>query len=110
MPNEMSRFKATADAHMRRDLESGGEWICTCEACSGIRSLEGVDKVLSVRPLVREIVETEDQLEQMPEGQEKQGVVELYHNLHDKLAAEDQISLHGRFPLSRCPETSQSSV
>jgi hypothetical protein len=88
MTNEMSRFKATADAHMRRDLESAGTWICTCEACSGIRSLEGVDKLLAVRPLIREIVETEDRLELLPEGQEKQGVVELYHNLHDKLADE----------------------
>ena len=88
MATEMSQFKATAEAHMRRDLEAGGKWICTCEACTGIRSLEGLDKMIAVRPLVRKIEETADRLEQLPEGQEKQGLVELYHNLQDKLAEE----------------------
>jgi hypothetical protein len=88
MSTEMSHFKATAEAHMRRDQEAGGKWVCTCEACSGIRSLEGMDKMFAVRPLVRELVETEDRLQQLPEGQEKQGLVELYHNLQDKLADE----------------------
>jgi hypothetical protein len=90
MASEMSQFKATAVVHLRRDLESGGKWICACEACNGIRSLESMEKMLAVRPLVREIVETENRLHQLPEGPEKQGVVELYHNLHDKLA--DEIS------------------
>jgi hypothetical protein len=88
MANEMSQFKATADAHMQRDLAAVGKWVCTCEACNGIRSLEGIDKMFVVRPLVRQIEETEDRLEQMPEGKEKQGLVELYHNLQDKLADE----------------------
>jgi hypothetical protein len=86
MSNEMSRLKETANAHMKRDTEKGGKWTCTCEACQGIRSLEGMEKMLAVRPLMREILETGEKLERLPEGEEKQGLVELYHNLHDKLA------------------------
>jgi hypothetical protein len=88
MADQMGQFKATADAHLRRDLEAQGKWTCDCEACRAIRSLEGVDKVVAVRPLVREILKTEDRIEELPDGAEKQGLVELYHNLHDKLADE----------------------
>jgi hypothetical protein len=88
MASEMSQFKATAEEHMRRDQRAMGKWLCTCEACNAIRDLEGMDKMFVVRPLVREVVETEEQIKQLPEGQEKQGLVELYHNLQDKLADE----------------------
>jgi hypothetical protein len=88
MSNEMSQRKATAEAHMQRDLDSGGKWVCDCEVCRGIRSLAGVQKMLAVRPLLRELLNTGERLEHVPEGQEKQGLVELYHNLHDKLANE----------------------
>jgi hypothetical protein len=86
MSKEMSQRKETAETHMQRDLESVGRWVCKCEACQSIRSLAGVEKMLSVRPLLRELLATQDQLGSLPEGQEKQGLVELYHNLHDKLA------------------------
>jgi hypothetical protein len=86
MSSEMSQRKATAEAHMQRDLDSVGKWVCACEACQGIRSLAGVGKMLAVRPLLRELLETQDQLSQVPEGPERQGLVELYHNLHDRLA------------------------
>jgi hypothetical protein len=86
MASEMSLFKAIAEAHMKRDLDAGGKWDCACEACSGIRSLEGMDKMLAVRPILREIEETEHRLHELPEGQEKQGLVELYSNLQDELA------------------------
>ena len=86
MSNEMSQRKATAEAHMQRDLDAGGQWVCTCEACQSIRSLSGVRKMLDVRPLLRELLHTQDRLEQEPEGPERQGLVELYHNLHDRLA------------------------
>jgi hypothetical protein len=88
MSTEMSQFKETAAAHMERDQKSGGKWLCSCEACNAIRSLEGLDKMFAVRPLVRDLVATEAKMEQLPEGQEKQGVVELYNNLQDKLADE----------------------
>jgi hypothetical protein len=35
---------------------------------------------------LRELLHTQDRLEQEPEGPERQGLVELYHNLHDRLA------------------------
>jgi hypothetical protein len=88
MASEMSQLKATAAAHMQRDEQSMGKWLCACDACSAIRSLEGMDKMFAVRPLVRDVVATKARIEQLPEGQEKQGVVELYHNLQDKLADE----------------------
>jgi hypothetical protein len=27
----MSQINATANAHMRRDIEGGGKWACQCE-------------------------------------------------------------------------------
>src|SRR5262249_31776025 len=53
--DEMKEIQATATEHMRRDLETGPKWTCDCEACVQLRSLVGVEKVLGVRPLVREI-------------------------------------------------------
>src|SRR5207245_1124966 len=32
--NLMSQFRATANAHMRRDMMApGAKWLCQCEAC-----------------------------------------------------------------------------
>jgi len=84
MANEMSQFKATANAHMRRD---GEHWTCVCEACHAIRSLMGVDKVLAVRPLVREIQLIEDRLLDHPDGPEKASLEDQFRKLHDQLAA-----------------------
>jgi hypothetical protein len=91
MSEAMNQFKATAQAHMRRDLEVGTQWICECEACRGIRSLVGMEKMLDVRPLIREIQETEDRLKQLPDGspgREKQRLQEHYLKLYDRLAEE----------------------
>lgn len=88
MTDAMNEFKTTADAHMRRDIESGGKWVCQCEACNAIRSLIGVDKMLGIRPLVREIEDTETQLDGMAEGPEKRRLQEHYLNLYDRLANE----------------------
>jgi hypothetical protein len=88
MSIKMSQIKATAEAHLQRDLEAGGKWVCECDACKSIRSLEGMDKMLAVRPLMREILATGEKLEHTPDGEEKQGLVELYSKLHDKLAKE----------------------
>jgi hypothetical protein len=71
---------------MRRDLESGGKWACTCEACVGVRSLIGVEKTLEMRPLVREIEEMESRLLELPSGEEKEGLMQNYCRLYDKLA------------------------
>lgn len=86
MSTEMSRLKETANAHMRRDL-AAGEWTCACEACHGIRSLMGMDKVLLVRPLVRELQDLEDRLGETPAGAEKDRLHAEYLKLHDRLAA-----------------------
>src|SRR5215510_9633834 len=86
MANEMSQMKATAQEHLRRDTKTGGKWICTCEACREIRSLMGVDKMLDVRPLVREIQNLSERLDAVPDGPERQKLLEQYLDLHDKLA------------------------
>jgi len=82
----MSEMKAIATEHMRRDLGAVGKWVCGCEACVQVRSLVGVDKVLGVRPLVREIEHLSSQLDALPAGPERQQVLERYLGLHDKLA------------------------
>lgn len=87
MSTEMSRIKETANAHMRRDLEQSEHWTCPCEACIGIRSLMGMDKVLSVRPLVRELEQLEDQLADLADGAEKAAVQAQYLKMYDRLAA-----------------------
>jgi hypothetical protein len=86
MPTEMSQIKATANAHIRRDVEAGGKWVCDCEACLGMRSLVGVEKTLEVRPLVRQIEEMGKRLDQLPNGLEKEALLEQYLDLHDNLA------------------------
>ena len=86
MTTEMSQFKAAANAHMRRDMEALGKWKCDCEACLGIRSLMGMEKTLEVQPLVREIEELGARLYELPNGSEKEGLLEKYLSLYDKLA------------------------
>jgi hypothetical protein len=86
MPTIMSHMKATANAHMKRDMEEGRKWICTCESCHEVRSLLGVDKLLDVRPLVRELEQIEEQLRDLPDGPEMSDLLEQYLALHDKLA------------------------
>jgi hypothetical protein len=86
MAGNMSQINATANAHMRRDIEAGGKWACQCEACHELRSLIGMEKVLNVRPLVREIEQTEKRLQPLPDGLERRSLLELYLKLHDRLA------------------------
>jgi hypothetical protein len=88
MSNAMNQFKETAQVHMRRDIETAGKWICTCEACHAIRSLLGMEKMLGVRPLVRQMEETEDLLKDLPDGPEKRRLLGHYLQLHDRLAEE----------------------
>src|SRR5262249_32269742 len=80
------QIKETSQAHMRRDLDSGGEWVCSCEACLGSRSLTGIEKVLDIRPLIREIEQIEDQLPDLPPGPERDAARVRYETLHDALA------------------------
>ena len=86
MATAMSRIKTTANAHMKRDMESGRRWVCQCADCTELRSLVGVDKLLEVRPLIREIEQIEDQMRELPEGPEMRGLLEQYLALHDRLA------------------------
>ncbi len=86
MAHEMTQIKSTANEHMRRDLASGGKWVCSCEACTGIRSLMGMDKMLDVRPLVRQIQGLEEQLKGLADSPEKQSLMDEYFKLHDELA------------------------
>lgn len=79
-------MKATVHAHMQRDVEAGRKWICTCEPCRTMRSLTGVDKVLDVRPLIREIQRVEERLNGLSEGPEMRALLQEYLLLHDKLA------------------------
>jgi hypothetical protein len=88
MTNQMSQFKETANAHMRRDMEAGWKWVCQCEACKQIRSLVGMEKTLEVRQRVREIEEIEERLEELPDGPTKQNLRERYLQLYDQLADE----------------------
>ncbi len=88
MGTQMSEFRETANAHMRRDMEAGGKWTCACQACAEIRSLVGMDKVLEVRQLVRQVKGLEEQLEQLPDGPERRILLERYLALHDQLAGE----------------------
>jgi hypothetical protein len=82
----MSEFKTTANAHMRRDMEVEGKWICSCEACHGIRSLMGMDKMLEVRPLVRRIEQVQERFQGLPDGPERRSLLEQYLELQDELA------------------------
>jgi hypothetical protein len=71
---------------MRRDLEAGGKWVCTCDARHEIHSLIGLEKMLDVWPLVREIRETEDRLHELADGPERHKLQQQYVKLSDKLA------------------------
>jgi hypothetical protein len=91
----MSQFKATANAHIRRDMEAGGRWACECQACQEIRSLVGMDKTLEVRNLVRELTEIEARLDGLPDGPAKRSLMESYLKVYDRLAdkmAEDAVT------------------
>jgi hypothetical protein len=88
MANQMGEFKATANAHMRRDMEAGWKWVCQCEACKQIRSLVGMEKTLEVRQRVRELEEIEERLGALPEGPTKRDLGERYLKLYDQLADE----------------------
>jgi len=83
----MTDFKATATEHMRRDLEAVSKWVCACEACVQVRSLVGVERVLGVRPLIREIERVGTELDVLPAGPDRQRLFERYLGLHDQLAA-----------------------
>jgi hypothetical protein len=87
MSTLMSQFKSTANSHMRQDMERG-EWVCQCEACNAIRALVDLDKMLAVRPLVRQLQQAERRLAELPPGLERQNYLEQYLRLHDRLADE----------------------
>ena len=84
----MNQFRATAHAHMDRDLAAGPKWVCACEACQAIRSLVGMEKTLSVRPLVRRIEEVAERLAKEPDGPQKRVLLDHYFELYDRLAEE----------------------
>lgn len=86
MPTAMSQIKANATAHMKRDMDSVRKWTCQCADCRELRSLVGVDKLLEVRPLIREIEQIELQLRDLAEGPECQRLTERYLALYDELA------------------------
>jgi hypothetical protein len=87
MIREMSRFNETARSHMQRDSEAGSRWVCDCLACREVRSLVGMEKVLDVWSMVRELRGAEDQFEHLPEGPEKTSARDRYLSLYDELAA-----------------------
>jgi len=86
--SQMGQFKATANAHMQRDLKAGPKWVCTCEACPAVRSLVGMDKSLGVGPLVRQIRDLEERLDQAPDARARQSLLDRYFRLYDQLAEE----------------------
>jgi hypothetical protein len=86
--NQMGQFKATANAHMQRDLKAGPKWVCTCEACHAVRSLVGMDKSFAVRQLVRRILDIEERLYQAPSASAKKTLLDRYLRLYDQLAEE----------------------
>jgi hypothetical protein len=82
----MKQIRATANAHLRRDMEADGKWTCQCDNCHEIRSLIGVEKTLEVRPLVRQILRIEEQLDTMPDGPDRRTLLEHFLKMHDELA------------------------
>jgi len=86
--NQMSQFKATANEHMRHELNTLGKWSCQCDSCKEIRALVGMDKTIEVRQLVREITDVESRLNGLPDGPEKRLLSERFLGLYDKLADE----------------------
>jgi hypothetical protein len=88
MASQMNEFRATANVHMRCDMEAGHKWICSCEACKQIRSLIGMDKTLEMRQRVRELEEIEERLDGLPHGAAKDILRDRYLALYDQLADE----------------------
>ncbi len=86
MPSVMTQMRTVANAHMKHNMKAGRKWVCECEDCRGLRSLVGVHKMLAVRPLVREIADVEEQLGELPHGQETSELLGRFLALHDKLA------------------------
>ena len=86
MATKMSQLKATAHAHVQRDVEAGRKWTCECDSCREMRSLVGMEKLFDVRPLVREIQQIEEQMQSAPDGPEMQGLMQRYLALYDELA------------------------
>jgi hypothetical protein len=83
---DMKAMRVIANAHLRRDMEAGGKWVCDCGDCHEIRSLIGVEKTLEVRPLVRKIVHIEEQLNTMADGPDRRTLLEHFLKVHDELA------------------------
>jgi hypothetical protein len=88
MSSVMTEFKLTGSAHMRRDLEAGGKWLCNCEACHEIRSQVGIKESPGIRPLITEIEKTEERLKGLPDGSKKFILQDRYLRLLDQLADE----------------------
>lgn len=86
MQTETTRIKEIAGEHMQRDVAETRTWSCECEACREWRSLVGLEKVLNVRPLVRDIRDLEDQLQDMPAGPDLESMKQRYLALYDNLA------------------------
>jgi hypothetical protein len=87
--NQMSQFRATANAHMRRDMAAApAKWLCECEACKEIRSLMGMEKTLEVRQRVRELRDIEERLAGLPDGPARQELLDHFLKLYDDLADE----------------------
>jgi hypothetical protein len=84
----MSEFKATANAHMGRDVDAQGKWVCTCDACQAIRSLVGIEKTLHVRELVRQLLEVEEQLKTQTDDTQGRRLMDRYWQLYDELGNE----------------------
>lgn len=81
----MSKIRATAEAHIERDQAMGRRWSCECDDCREFRSLVGVDKLLEVRPLVREIDALEDRLREA-DGTAAVEILQEHSAAYDKLA------------------------
>lgn len=87
MKTEMGDLKNLATAHMNCDLAVGQKWGCVCNACTQIRSLMGLEKMLRIRPLVRAIGELESRLDGLSIGSHRQALSEEYLGLYARLAA-----------------------
>ena len=86
MVSEMSQMNVTANEHIRRDTENGGNWDCDCDSCQNVRSLTGINKMFDVWPIVRKVRQIEDTLPAMPDGPEKRNLQDAHNQLFDKLA------------------------
>jgi hypothetical protein len=84
--HNMAEMRATANAHIKRDMEAGRKWVCQCPDCHEVRSLVGVEKTLDVRPLVRKILRLEEQLKGMPDGPDMRALLDEYLKAYDELA------------------------